>query len=90
MAARQTQSVMPHARAHTYTHTHARTHNTSVHYRCFVLNINATWNVKLQESQQCLELGVLYNIAAYFYRCTVHFDIHTVHLPTNEHLLTLC
>jgi hypothetical protein len=24
---------------------------TSVHYRCVVLNINATWNVKLQDSQ---------------------------------------
>jgi len=23
----------------------------------------------------------------YFYRCTVHSDIHTVHSPTNAHLL---
>jgi len=38
---------------------------TSVHYRCVVLNINATWNVKLQDSQQCLELGVLNNTAVY-------------------------
>jgi len=30
-----------------------------------VLNINATWNVKLQDRQQCLELVVVNNIAAY-------------------------
>jgi len=24
-----------------------------------------------------------------FYRCTVHSDIHTVHSPTDEHLLKI-
>jgi len=35
---------------------------------------------------------ILYNTKAYrifFYRCTVHSDIHTVHSPTDAHVLKL-
>jgi len=28
-------------------------------------------------------------IVEFFYRCTVHSDIHTVHSPTDAHLLKL-
>jgi len=34
-------------------------------------------------------LGPKFNIKYFFYRCTVHSDIHTVHSPTNAHLLEL-
>ena len=30
---------------------------------------------------------VLYSLPDNFYHCTVHFNIHTVHSPTDAHLL---
>ena len=35
------------------------------------------------------KLRELYIYIFFFYRCTVHSDIHTVHSPTDAHLLKL-
>ena len=33
--------------------------------------------------------GLQHWVCIFFYRCTLHSDIHTVHLPRDAHLLTL-
>ena len=41
----------------------------------------------MKSNKYYLQINV--NIPLNFYRCTVHFDIHTIHSPTDANLLKL-
>jgi len=55
--------------------------------RRFVSSVPKRWNTKFRSRGVTQKKE--YNIFSGFYRCTVHSDIHTVHSPTDAHLLKL-
>ena len=61
---------------------------------CFKVNLpqNETYDRK-NMSENCAFMSLILNNKDvqnnFFYRCTVHSDIYTVHAPTDAHLLKL-